>query len=155
MNKKQLSKLALLGLATGAMVTSTVTLSANTTVESKETYLAGGCGAKGCNSLKNPSNNDTVDTYSTPKAAQSNENYYNQYSQYSNFTNPNTNEISQGGAPAGNTMPGTSSNGMNGYQTTEGNIIPSEYPSTTNTGTTGYQRPTNGQGACGSMKPNR
>ncbi len=146
MNKKQLSKLALMGLASGAMVTSTVTLSANTTFESKETFLAGGCGAKGCNSLKNPGNTDTADTYTTPNAPQSNENYYNQYSQYSNFTNPNTNEISHGGTAD------TNNAGIQVYQTPENTT--SGY-STTNNGTQGYQRPTTGQGGCGSMKPNR
>lgn len=154
MNKKQLSKLALMVLATGAMITSTVTLSANTTFESKETYLAGSCGAKGCNSVKNPGNTDTADTYSAPNAPQSNENYYNQYSQYSNFTNPNTNEISQGAAPDVNTMPGANGSGTQVYQTPAANTT-SGYSSTTNTGTTGYQTPKTGQGSCGSMKPNR
>lgn len=66
MKKNQLSKLALMGLATGAMITSTVTLSANTVTETKGTYLASGCGGGGkCGGGANKSNstNYTADTF--------------------------------------------------------------------------------------------
>lgn len=64
MKKNQLSKLALMGLATGAMIASNVTLSADTVTETRGTYLAGGCGGEGkCGGSKNRdnSNNYTAD----------------------------------------------------------------------------------------------
>jgi hypothetical protein len=65
MKKNKLTKLALMGLATGAMITSTVTLSANTVTETKGTYLAGGCGGGGKCGGGNRSNpgNYTTDNF--------------------------------------------------------------------------------------------
>ncbi|HRD55790.1 MAG TPA: hypothetical protein PLC42_05270 [Parachlamydiaceae bacterium] len=73
MKKKQLSKLALIGLATGVAMTAAV--DASTMTEKNGTYLAGGCGGSGCGG-KNRSNpsNYTADTYTIPSNAPVNPN---------------------------------------------------------------------------------
>ncbi len=66
MKKNQLSKLAILGIATGVAITSTIALSANPITETKGTYLAGGCGGGGkCggSNRPNPTKNYTADTF--------------------------------------------------------------------------------------------
>jgi len=109
MKKKELSKLALLGLATGVLMTSAVDVSANVVVETKGTYLAGNCGGGSCSGYKpktNNNNNNTADTF-TPTSNQvvnpnmapkpeslhtnpvnnsqyNNQNPYNNQNQYSN-----------------------------------------------------------------------
>lgn len=98
MKKNQLSKLALMGLASGAMMTTTVTsLSANTVVDSKETYLAGGCGAGSCGASGKyyDPNNYTADTYDNANnyydsdilAKPGDANDYNYNANNSNFNN--------------------------------------------------------------------
>lgn len=62
MKKKQLSKAALKGLAIGAMMASTMTLSALN--DTQGTYLAGNCGAGSCSGANRPNpKNYTADTY--------------------------------------------------------------------------------------------
>lgn len=75
MKKKQLSKLALMGLATGIAMTASVDVSANAMTEKNGTYLAGSCGS-GCGGAKNRSNpsNYTADTYTIPSNAPVNPN---------------------------------------------------------------------------------
>lgn len=145
MKKNQLSKLALMGLATGAMIANTVTLSANTVTESKGTYLAGGCGGGGkCsgsgsnNSNANGGNtkNYTADTFAPAS---------------NNVVNPSM-------APKPESMQNIPTNGQNqnnnqgqGMGTGSCAAKPNAQ-GTGHSGSCGGATPSNGQGSCASSK---
>lgn len=152
MKKNQLSKLAILGIATGVAMTSTIALSANPITETKGTYLAGGCGGGGkCGGANrpNPTNNYTADTFTPSSNTPVNPNMAPKPEAMQNGTINTQDQVRQNGSCGGQARP---ANGQSSVR--QGGSCGGSNPAQGQRGSCGGSTAANGQrgGSCGGQR---